>query len=84
MEYYRNNYYIIWIENNIIWYKLHASNEATGYDIFTDIKSDIKIFKWFEPKWKIFDGEDAMDKLDKKILQIKRELFINNILNDIL
>jgi len=84
MEYYRDDNYLIWINNDIIWLKLHNSEYAISYDIFTMVIKITKIFDRYEPKSIIYEGQEALDKYNNKLFYTKRKLKIDKILNDIL
>lgn len=84
MVYYRDANYLIWIDNDIIWRKLHNSEYTIGYDIFTMVIKITKTFDRYEPKSIIYEEQEALDKYNNKLFYTKRKLKIDKILNDIL
>ena len=80
MEYYRDSEFLVWFEDDLVWYKYHQARIAIGYDFFSMKEVKKKIFQRYAPKSKIFEGQGAIDRYKQKIREIK----INKILNDIL
>jgi hypothetical protein len=80
MEYYRDSQFLVWFEDDLVWYKFHHGQIATGYDFFSMKEVKKKLFQRYEPNSKIFEGQEAINRYKYKIREIK----INNLLNDIL